>query len=247
MADFYMFFACEANEGRIEYAAEKAITNRSFKVSRVTNLNDPFEFQFAEVVEPELNDALKLMIEDLSKQIGILCFSRSWKHPLMWSHYASEHQSICLGFEYSGPSDAPVDVTYCNERLVVSEDALHRIQLAEVSRKHIACYGKNSESLKAIADGQHAENEFLKLFGQLAARKHRDWEYEQEVRLSLRGDRDFVNWSEDFVLTEVLLGARCQADPHDVMGWCNEQRTPQLYRVFLMPRQYALDRRPIQL
>ena len=29
----------------------------------------------------------------------MLCLSRNWHNPVLWSHYADKHQGICLGFE----------------------------------------------------------------------------------------------------------------------------------------------------
>ncbi len=41
---------------------------------------------------------------------GIICFSRSWRNPVLWSHYADKHEGICLGFEI--PEDDVSAVTY---------------------------------------------------------------------------------------------------------------------------------------
>ena len=29
----------------------------------------------------------------------MLCFSRDWRSPVLWSHYGDKHQGICLGFD----------------------------------------------------------------------------------------------------------------------------------------------------
>jgi hypothetical protein len=37
----------------------------------------------------------------LARQYGLLCFSRSWDNPLLWSHYADRHKGIALGFDFN--------------------------------------------------------------------------------------------------------------------------------------------------
>ncbi|MEJ6007014.1 DUF2971 domain-containing protein [Paucibacter sp. AS339] len=44
---------------------------------------------------PERNSLLR---KTLSEQLGVLCLSTHGKHALMWAHYASKHQGICLCF-----------------------------------------------------------------------------------------------------------------------------------------------------
>jgi hypothetical protein len=48
------------------------------------------------------------MKEQFGRRLGLLCFSRNWKNPVLWSHYAEKHTGICLGFD----ADDVVPVTY---------------------------------------------------------------------------------------------------------------------------------------
>jgi len=43
--------------------------------------------------------ALDMTIGELNDIAGVMCFSSTWKNPVMWSHYADQHRGICLGFE----------------------------------------------------------------------------------------------------------------------------------------------------
>jgi hypothetical protein len=45
---------------------------------------------------------------------ALLCFSRRWHNPVLWSHYADRHQGICLGFGLN--RNCLKSVTYVNER-----------------------------------------------------------------------------------------------------------------------------------
>ena len=35
----------------------------------------------------------------MAQRFGILCFSKGWSNPVLWSHYADGHRGICLGFD----------------------------------------------------------------------------------------------------------------------------------------------------
>jgi len=72
---------------------------RRLKLSRIKDLNDPFELLSMDLSEnghKEEFEALKLKI---SEDLGILCFSQCWRNPVQWSHYAENHKGVCLGFE----------------------------------------------------------------------------------------------------------------------------------------------------
>jgi hypothetical protein len=50
--------------------------------------------------------------ERLNGKLGLLCFSRDWQNPVLWSHYAAKHRGICLGFD----ADDVLTVTYSANR-----------------------------------------------------------------------------------------------------------------------------------
>ena len=69
------------------------------KISRIMELNDPFEFLGVDLSDPTLRRALKKTKQQLSKTNGLLCFSKTWRNPVLWGHYADSHRGICLGFD----------------------------------------------------------------------------------------------------------------------------------------------------
>jgi hypothetical protein len=69
------------------------------KIARIAELNDPFELVAADLNKKSHRRALEGLRQTLSRDTGLLCFSESWDHLLMWSHYANKHQGICLGFD----------------------------------------------------------------------------------------------------------------------------------------------------
>lgn len=38
----------------------------------------------------------------------MLCFSRNWRNPVQWSHYADRHRGLCLGFDVADELIRPV-------------------------------------------------------------------------------------------------------------------------------------------
>lgn len=83
------------------YYGLEGIRNRRLKIARIMELNDPFEFLGVNLSDRKFRKALKDTKEELSKSKGILCFSETWKNPVLWSHYADKHRGLCLGFEVS--------------------------------------------------------------------------------------------------------------------------------------------------
>lgn len=81
-----------------EYGLDN-IKNRRLKVSRIMELNDPFEFLGIERSNPWLRKALDKEKKDMSRDRGILCLSNTWQNPVLWAHYADRHRGVCLGFE----------------------------------------------------------------------------------------------------------------------------------------------------
>ncbi len=93
----------------------KSLKERRLKIARIMELNDPFEFLGVELSNRELRKAMNARKNELSETTGILCFSRNWRNPVQWSHYAEHHKGICMGFDVSKRLLAKVD--YVGERL----------------------------------------------------------------------------------------------------------------------------------
>ena len=85
------------------------IKRRRLKIARIGELNDPFEF-IARAEDKLERAALRSTKEAQTKSTGLLCFSKSWKNPVQWSHYADRHRGFCLGFDV--PDTLIKKVTY---------------------------------------------------------------------------------------------------------------------------------------
>lgn len=95
------------------------IRNRRLKISLIDSLNDPFELWAIAQPDPSLRQALQSTKAQLARERGVLCFSLSWRNPLMWSHYGDRHRGIVLGFDV--PKSILGIVRYERKRLVPEE------------------------------------------------------------------------------------------------------------------------------
>ena len=90
------------------------IAQKRLKISQIEQLNDPFELWCVYQADRRLRDALRVYKDQIAAQFGVLCFSRHWHNPVLWSHYADKHRGICLGFDIARRGVKPV--TYQSER-----------------------------------------------------------------------------------------------------------------------------------
>jgi hypothetical protein len=109
-------------------SAENALDdlkNKRVKISIIEKLNDPFEYQ-AGFVKPNraLRDQFARFKKNISNEFGIFCCSKTWHNPLLWSHYASKHTGIALGFNM--PNSKAIEVTYSKNRPLFTSDSLSK-------------------------------------------------------------------------------------------------------------------------
>jgi len=68
---------------------------RRLKVARFEDLNDPFELLGVDIGDRAIRTALRATKKQINDTKGLICFSRSWKNPLMWGHYAEKaHRDV---------------------------------------------------------------------------------------------------------------------------------------------------------
>lgn len=168
-------------------SATHALSNlrhRRLKIATFDDLNDPFELWAVAQPNPALRRGLRHWKEQIARSYGVLCFSKSWDNPVLWSHYADRHRGIALGFDID--SSMARGVTYTKIRPPfrrVDEAALHTLLYT----------------------------------------KHRDWQYEKEVRVFARlEERDvatglyFGDFNERMALREIITGPLCAIKKHEV-------------------------------
>lgn len=160
------------------------IRERHLKVARVHDLNDPFEFEVA-TADRGVRRAFRAVKDWLHESIGILCFSRDWKNPVQWAHYADRHRGLCLGFDI--PDEKLETVTYSETLTEPSDELLRR-------------------------EGDQRWEHFKRVIS--TKYLHWQYENEVRVYVDLRGEkpnkegRHFTNFSDWIELREVIVGHR---------------------------------------
>lgn len=98
-------------------SSEHAIINlrkECIKVSLIDELNDPFELlPYLRYKELEKRKLYYNIRRAVSKNYGLLCFSKKWEEPLLWGHYADKHKGVAIGFEIL--KDEIFEVEYSSE------------------------------------------------------------------------------------------------------------------------------------
>src|SRR5208282_983690 len=101
-----------------------SIRNQYLYCAEFTLMNDPMEgvFRSSRLLRssPKYRNTLR-RIRDRKSNVGIACFSETYKNMLMWAHYAGNFEGVCFGYStndlISGlPGNASlVRVTYVDE------------------------------------------------------------------------------------------------------------------------------------
>lgn len=95
--------------------ALESLAKRRLKLALFDDMNDPFELLGAELSSQMDREVFQDLKDEMNRTIGLLCFSKSWSNPVLWSHYADKHRGLCLGFDI--PDDWALDVNYTGARL----------------------------------------------------------------------------------------------------------------------------------
>lgn len=167
------------------------IRKRRLKIATIPDLNDPFEFLCVDLSHEELRRGMRAWKLEVGKRFGMLCFSKTWRNPVQWSHYADRHRGLALGFEIA-PNLAE-SVIYDEKRSV-----------AEAKR---------------ILAGKADEATMKKFL--LTKYSHWQYEQEMRVfaRLNERDSASglyFFEFSGDLRLSEVIFGAECEVTRAEV-------------------------------
>lgn len=165
--------------------AKEAIVSKELKVSIPAHLNDPWDghaLQFQNLRDKEV--WLKLY-NQISEKMGIVCFSKRWTDPVLWSHYSDQHRGIALGFD--------VDDSVCF-------DVQYQEELIEFG------------SYRTLKLGDSRKSEFIV---KVLTTKFTNWRYEEEVRFFVKLPEPvknnvlfFHSFDDALILKEVIFGAR---------------------------------------
>ena len=102
--------------------ALKALGDRRLKISRINELNNPFEFCVVDFSDSDTKTKLETFRNQVNEQYGVICFSEQYHDPVLWSHYAGSHRGVALVFEI--PDDYAIPIDYQPERFKLDVDAI---------------------------------------------------------------------------------------------------------------------------
>jgi hypothetical protein len=84
------------------------------KVSSFSKCNDFFELASVNLAEKDVRSKQRKWASAIEPQLGLVCFSKGWRHPLMWAHYANSGTGACLVVDVD--QENLQDVNYIQER-----------------------------------------------------------------------------------------------------------------------------------
>ena len=169
----------------LETAEQYILPEKRMRLSRFARLNDPFELMSFNQGGAEERYIFKMLREHWEKSLGVICFGKHWKSPVMWAHYAGSHTGVCLGFDV--PEDKPKQVVYEPERITWAVDLAKPIRGVDVDLL---------EKVVTTKYVQWAYEEEWRLFAKLEEPDPTNGEY-------------YVNFGPDLALRQIVVGARC--------------------------------------
>src|SRR5262249_15201380 len=169
------------------------LKRKRLKLSRLADMNDPFELLGAALKTKRLRTAFSGYHADMDQRYGALCFCPTWTDPVVWSHYADRHRGMCFGFDV--PKRMALPISYNAERLEIDIER----QLAKDSRD-------TKLGLKLLTtkySGWEYENE-VRVVGRLNQSDPETGMY-------------FCDFGPHLVLKEIVLGARSTLRRRDIV------------------------------
>lgn len=177
---------------------------KGFKDANDAYLNLKFKNQTA------LTEILKLKIKALDQTIHkrrVSCFSRHYDNILMWSHYASKHSGIVIGYDYNK--------LIRNLPNVVGSDVDYRQHLKKLR------IGDYAGDFKSIFKSDYIDR---KIFN-----KHPSWAYEQEFRLISSSMDDGKLPIDRDCISELYFGCNIDKDIQETLSGIVEGQDIGLY------------------
>lgn len=188
-------------------------------------------FKNEEVIEATYSpfrDSRRLieLLKNQADRVGILCFTKDYNHPLMWSHYSDGHRGFCIGYDidydtnqlwgeldlFGGERVFVRDVNYSSEpidALTIYITLLH-FMLRNARDKN--GYLNFDDAYKVLGFENISRVIFSHLSIFFLSHKHESWRYENEVRLLAmpfdNKDRSGVKVSSSKILKRVYFGAK---------------------------------------
>ena len=163
------------------------LSQQRLKVSNIDDLNDPYELNAVKSPDKESREEAKKFKKYMAYRYCILCFSKVWRNPLLWSHYANRHKGIAIEFTIKDSIALPIK--YRKNRYVLNSNKDNK---------------QNTSYNKRDIEG-------------LWLTKFDGWRYEEEIRIIEEkkncikdNGRLFKVFDHEIQLTGLILGPLCE-------------------------------------
>jgi hypothetical protein len=200
------------------------IRRRRIKLSKIDDMNDPFELKCVFSRHNLTQTAIEQTGAELAESFSALCFSRDWDSILMWSHYGDRHKGICLGFDVREEIARPVD--YVPEPILVGNLVVER-------------------------GGDVSVEQLRKTVESLLGTKYDGWFYEKEIRVHTeRAEIDeetgqyFADFSERVELKEVIAGARFPLSKKPIVDALEAYSDVEIYKARVSTERFEIVKGP---
>ena len=165
---------------------------RRLKVATIDDLNDPFELLCVDLSNQDFRAKMMSWKAHVARRFGMVCFSRTWRNPVQWSHYADKHRGLCLAFNV--PEDSVQIVTYSGRRSGI--EAIEQVEL-----------------------GINGEDTVLKFLSTKYSHWRYEQEVRSFIHLVERDSENppfFTSFSDKLKLQEVIVGAESKVTRAEV-------------------------------
>jgi len=177
------------------------IEHRCIKVTRVSEANDPFEFEGYNVNDPHVRSAIRNIKAEMDEKLRLLCFSNNWASAALWAHYARNHTGICLGFW--AKRGTLLDVIYAKDRV-------------DGGFKGQVVLSPKMKELLITVKAKVWEYE-----GEIRRCVSVDETFEAK-------GRQFFRFDDTLKLSEVILGERCDVNLNDIRALVSKRHGPRV-------------------
>ena len=184
-----------------KYALE-AVRNRQLKATELNKANDPYELLPFQLNDGNFDVIAQRVRDDFTKYIKMVCFSKTYKNPSLWGHYADKCKGVCLGFDIE---------VYKDDEDIDPVLNIRKIKYKK-NRPDMLEFGFDKSSGMPVNTKGMTYTIFYV--------KSHHWEHEKEWRLmgiadSLKLDSTgmyFFPFADRLKLREILIGFRCEEE-----------------------------------
>jgi Protein of unknown function (DUF2971) len=194
----------------------QSLVEQRLKLSTLDDLNDPFELLSIDFTDRSLRPIFNKLKKRIADRIAMICFSKNWNEPLLWSHYADRHKGCVL--EFNIDDSKLVEVIYQKNRVSIPKQNI-------LSKNFI---GFETKLFSTKYEGWHYEDE-VRLFL-------------EKNKLTKSGNLYFNDFSLDFFPSSIIIGPLSKLDISTIKKKLPTGRTIKFVKSRLAFRSFKVVR-----